>query len=127
MPPKPRWNAPPEIIEAARHHRKEQTLAETMLWEALRASRLNGVKFRRQHPIDTFILDFFSPQYQLAIEIDGEIHQNPDQSGYDAARSEALELKGIRVLRFKNDEVVNHLDGVLEQIKKHTSPSGSLS
>jgi very-short-patch-repair endonuclease len=104
----------PEIRSRARAMRKEQTPAEATLWSRLRDGRLNGLKFRRQHPIGPFIADFYYPAGKLVIELDGGGHLN--QQEYDAARTDWLNSQGCRVLRFTNDEVRFRLDAVLEAI-----------
>ncbi|HEY9867286.1 MAG TPA: DUF559 domain-containing protein, partial [Candidatus Obscuribacterales bacterium] len=87
-----------EIEEAARRLRRELTPAESILWEALRGRQLDGLKFRCQHPVGKFILDFYCPSVKLVIEVDGGIHDQ--QQEYDQARTEKLEAFGYRVLRF---------------------------
>ena len=101
----------PEIESAARQLRQQLTPAETRLWEAIRNRQLNGWRFRCQHPVGRFIVDFYCPAYKLAIEIDGDIHL--ERVEYDAARTEQLEDYGYRVIRFNNDEVLTNLDRVL--------------
>ena len=86
-----------------------------MLWEVLRERKLCGVRFRRQHAIDRFVLDFYSTAHKLAIEVDGEIHD--EQQEQDAVRTEHLEARGIRVLRFRNEEVLHALPRVLSSIR----------
>jgi very-short-patch-repair endonuclease len=104
----------PNIIAAARQLRLHLTPAEKMLWEALRNRQLNGLKFRCQHPVESFIVDFYCPQHRLAIELDGGIHDQ--QVEYDAARTALLNHLGYRVVRFRNQEVVSNLSQVLQQI-----------
>jgi very-short-patch-repair endonuclease len=104
----------PPIITAARRLRLDLTLAEKMLWEALRNRQLNGLKFRCQHPIESFVVDFYCPQHRLVIEVDGSVHDQ--QIEYDTARSESLHLLGYRVIRFRNREVISNLSQVLQQI-----------
>jgi very-short-patch-repair endonuclease len=98
----------------ARQKRSEPTLAENKLWSYLRGRRLLGVKFRRQHPIDKFIVDFYCTTANLAIEVDGPIHEYTREE--DAIRQEFLENLGIRILRFTNDEVLDSIKSVLEKI-----------
>ena len=98
--------------------RKSLTPAEEKLWEAIRNRKLNGFKFRRQHPLKQFIADFYCHEKKLIIELDGEIHQNPGNSEYDEGRTFELERFGLTVLRFNNDEVLKSLDKVLEKIRK---------
>jgi len=100
MPRKSRGKASARIVQAAREQRRQQTPAEKKLWEALRSRRLAGLKFRRQHPFQQFILDMFCVEYQL--EVDGGIHDDPAQAAHDTERTAFLEARGIRVLRFKN-------------------------
>ena len=80
-----------------------------------------GVKFRRQHPVSGFIIDFYCSSHKLGIEVDGEIHN--DRVEYDLDRQKLLESLGIKILRFKNEEVINALDLVLKTIKRHIIPS----
>ncbi|MFA5931765.1 MAG: endonuclease domain-containing protein [Candidatus Paceibacterota bacterium] len=98
----------------ARYLRKEETKAEKMLWQELRNKKL-GIKFRRQHPIDKFILDFYAPEINLAIELDGSIHT--ENKEYDKMRTEHLKSKNINVIRFWNSEVENNLKKVINKIK----------
>jgi very-short-patch-repair endonuclease len=105
-----------QIVEAARRQRRVPTPMEIKLWEALRDRRLEGLKFRRQHPLSRFILDAFCVEHQLEVEIDGLGHLEPVQAAYDQARSEYLQSVGIRVLRFSNAAVREDLEGVLATI-----------
>jgi very-short-patch-repair endonuclease len=105
-----RDNAP-----AARDLRIRQTSAEAMLWEALRNRRLDGLKFRSQHPVGPFVLDFCCPERRLAIEVDGGIHAA--QQGDDAERQALLVTAGYRVLRFPNEAVRDNLPAVLAAIR----------
>ncbi|MFO0761076.1 MAG: endonuclease domain-containing protein [Byssovorax sp.] len=100
----------------ARVMRKEPTAAEALLWKRLADSTVLGQKFRRQHVIDRFIVDFYCPTARLAIELDGPIHD--DHREYDAARQATLESLGIRVLRFTNDEVMTSLDTITATIAR---------
>ena len=101
--------------EQARHLRRHASVGEKLLWEHLRERQL-GVKFRRQHPLVNFIVDFYSPAQRLVVEIDGTIHQYNEAE--DHARNELLEVKGYKVIRFWNNEVEENLDKVLEAIKE---------
>ncbi|MFM7439767.1 MAG: endonuclease domain-containing protein [Snowella sp.] len=103
-----------EIEEAARLLRKQLTPAEAKLWAALRGRQLKGLKFRCQHPIGRFIVDFYCPSLKLVIEVDGGIHTQ--QQDYDQARTDQLENFSYHVLRFTNDEVIHDLPKVLNQI-----------
>jgi very-short-patch-repair endonuclease len=104
----------PEIEQAAKQLRKRSTPAEEMLWQALRNRQLNGLRFRRQHPVGRFILDFYCPSTKLVIELDGAGHT--EQQEYDTARTQELEPHGYRVIRFDNQRVMNDLDAVLDEI-----------
>jgi adenine-specific DNA-methyltransferase len=111
--------AEPRVYEAlrprARELRKNQTKAENMLWSTLRYRKRLGFKFRRQHVIDQFIVDFYCAEARLVIEIDGAVHELTGER--DHARQEPLEALGLRVMRFKNDEVMRNLDGVMSRLK----------
>ncbi len=108
----------------ARQLRRDQTLAETKLWLALRSHQLENIHFRRQHPIGNYIVDFCAPQAKLIIELDGSQHL--EQQEYDAERTEFLESKGYRVLRFWNSDVLNNLDGVMIMILDAVNPDLTL-
>ncbi|GGG38337.1 endonuclease domain-containing protein [Hymenobacter glacieicola] len=97
--------------------RRHSTEAEDKLWQALRNRQLAGIKFRRQHSIDRYIVDFVCLKHKLIIEVDGEIHNQPDQQDYDAGRSALLQELGYRILRFSNDQVLHELDQVVVTIK----------
>jgi very-short-patch-repair endonuclease len=96
--------------------RQNPTLAEAALWTNLRAVRLSDYKFRRQHPIDQYIVDFACAQRWLIVEIDGDVHAQDNAMRQDAVREARLVALGYRVLRFTNDDVMHHLSGVLEAI-----------
>jgi very-short-patch-repair endonuclease len=98
----------------ARQLRRSQTSEEEKLWKCLRAKRMLGVKFRRQHPCGPYFLDFACESLLLAIELDGAGHS--EQAGYDAERDEFLRDRGYTVLRFGNDDVVLRLHAVLETV-----------
>ncbi|MFA4975489.1 MAG: endonuclease domain-containing protein [Candidatus Paceibacterota bacterium] len=104
-------------IVKARHLRQEETKVEKILWEKLRNRKL-GLKFRRQHPIDMYILDFYVPEIKFGIELDGSIHNIKENKEYDKERTEYLRSKNIKILRFQNSEIENNLDMVLNKIKE---------
>lgn len=106
---------------AAREMRREPTPAEEHLWQALRGSAL-GVRFRRQHPVGRFILDFWCPAARLAIEVDGDIHDL--QQERDAERTAVLESFGYSVLRFRNEEVMQDRPSVLARIRAEVGARG---
>jgi len=100
----------------ARVLRKTMTHCESILWECIRNNKL-GVKFRRQHPIEAFILDFYCHELKLGIEVDGSIHEYGDNQLYDAGRTIQLNEYEIRIIRFRNEEVLNDVERVLERLK----------
>ena len=103
---------------AARAMRRDLTPAERILWHALRHRQLTGLRFRCQHPLGPFILDFCCPERRLVVQLDGAGHQEPDQSEYDHRRAEHLRSYGYQVLRFRNQEVLRDLAGVLDRIRE---------
>jgi very-short-patch-repair endonuclease len=106
---------PSERRRFARGLRKHPTRAEDILWTQLCGSRFEGAKFRRQVPIDRYVVDFYCHAAKLVVELDGKQHEW--FAGYDAGRTEILERLGVRVIRFANDEVCNDLDAVLARIR----------
>ena len=101
-------------IDRARKLRRESTQAELKLWGALRSRQLDGLKWRRQVPVDIYFADFVSKEARLVVELDGESHLH--RAGYDEARTRIIEACGYKVIRFTNDEVVADLDNVLTRI-----------
>lgn len=104
----------PVKVQRAKELRRQMTQEEKLLWQHLRANRLNGLHFRRQQIIDGFIADFYCHAARLVIEVDGEIHQQ--QAEYDAERDRILLARGLRLLRIQNEEVRQNLDRVLARI-----------
>ncbi len=100
----------------ARILRRNLTIPEKMLWRRLRAHRLAGAGFRRQHPIGPYIVDFCAPRKKVVIELDGEPHTA--QKEYDSARSDYLAGLGFTVIRFWNHEVVEDIEAVLKKIRE---------
>ena len=96
----------------ARRLRRSQTEAEIRLWTFLRGSRLSGFKFRRQHPVPPYVLDFYCDDAKLAVELDGSQHTEVT----DLERTRALQSKGIRVLRFWDNDALSRTEAVLEAI-----------
>ncbi len=107
-----------DLIDNARALRKRSTDAERLLWQRLRHRQL-GVRFRRQHPVAGFILDFYCAEAQLGIELDGGEHAREGTRDYDEHRERILAGRGIRLLRFWNPEVLLQLDAVMETIWHH--------
>ena len=106
------------IMQNAHDLRMDLTEAEKILWEALRNRRLNNCKFRRQHALENYVADFYCHEAKLVIELDGEIHGEQEQKEYDRDRTSVLKQYGLKVMRFKNEEVVNELEVVLDKIKQ---------
>ena len=107
---------PDYIIELARELRQNMTESEKLLWEKLRKKQVDGYRFRRQHPVYRYVLDFYCYEKKLAIELDGDVHIQREE--YDEYRDEFLKSTGIETLRFKNYEVVNDINQVLKKIKE---------
>lgn len=118
------YGAFPETFRLAHKLRRTLTPAEKILWHELRNRNLSGYKFRRQHPVREFIVDFFCPEKELVIEIDGKIHHLPDVKERDENRTAELERLGLTIFRFSNEEVTNDTEEVMRKIEKHlSSPS----
>jgi very-short-patch-repair endonuclease len=114
----PYWpEVPRENWERAQEMRKQPTLCERILWKAVRGNQL-GSAFRRQHPIGPYIVDFVCYDAKLIVELDGDVHVDPEQIEHDKARDEYLRSRGFRVLRYANNDVLNSLEGVVEDISK---------
>jgi len=115
-PEKPTWKVTPRLRTNARALRKNSTDCERLLWSELRDHRLNGARFRRQVPIEHFVVDFVCHIAKLVIELDGGQHFSDDGERADAARTAVIESKGFRVLRFSNHDVMTNRTGVLETV-----------
>jgi very-short-patch-repair endonuclease len=112
MPERVNPPLPSRTLELARKLRSTTTDAEQKLWHHLRAARLNGLKFRRQHPIPPYIVDFYCEAMKLVVELDGSQH-NED---VDATRTRFLESRGLKILRYWDNEVLRDTEAVLEAI-----------
>ena len=109
----------PEKKQAARILRQNPTQAEQVLWEKVRRKQIRGLRFRRQHVINGYIVDFYCHKLNLIIEIDGSSHNNKKE--YDDFRQNEIKAKsGSHFLRFSNQEVINHTEDVLQKIKTFT-------
>ena len=104
------------VIQHAKKLRQDMTATEKILWSKLHNKQLNGLKFRRQHPIERYIADFYCHEYKLIIELDGKIHS--ERKEYDENRDRFVVAGGYNVLRISNDEIENSIDDILERIKK---------
>ena len=108
--------APKQTVAMARRLRKSMTPPEARLWLALRGQAQAGLRFRRQHPIGPFILDFYCDRARLAVEVDGEWHALEDQPRRDERRDAWMERRGIFTLRIPATEVRDNIEGVVEAI-----------
>ena len=97
--------------------RSDMTPMERLLWAELRNRKLDGIKFRRQHPIESFVLDFYAPEVSLAVELDGDVHDLPERREADKRRQTRLEAIGITVLRITNLEAAQNMDVTLNKIR----------
>ena len=103
--------------EKRRYLRKNITLAEKIVWLNIRHKQIEGERFLRQFSVKQYVLDFYCPKLRLAIEVDGETHLTDEELEYDKQRQDYLESLGLIVLRFRNEEVFNNADSVLNRIK----------
>jgi len=103
--------------EKRRYLRRNITLAEKIIWLNIRRKQIEGERFLRQFSIKHYVLEFYCPKLRLALEIDGETHLTEEELEYDKQRQDYLESLGIIFLRFKNEEVFNNADVVIEKIK----------
>lgn len=111
-----RRNSSQALLEVIKEQRHNPTPTEEKLWQELRRKTLSGCKFRRQHPVAGYILDFYCPKLKLGIEVDGGVHKTPEQIKYDKQRTDELTALGIKIIRFWNSEVMNGIDAVLIKI-----------
>ena len=107
-----------DFLSRARELRRDMTPQERKLWRHLRGKQLYGLRFRKQHPIAPFVVDFFCHEPKLVVEIDGPSHYEPGQQGYDRARTERLSQRGMRVIRFTNRDIDHSIEGVLQEIAR---------
>jgi very-short-patch-repair endonuclease len=117
-----RWNmfygAEPKTLRAASILRRNMTLAEKVLWKKLSDRKIFKAKFRKQHPIWIFIVDFYCHEYKLVIEVDGDVHEEDEVNEYDLGRTAELNRFGLKVIRFTNDEILFNMDFVISEIQK---------
>ncbi|MET4682809.1 endonuclease domain-containing protein [Brevundimonas faecalis] len=106
-----------QSYERARRMRRSLTPPEAQLWAILKGRKLAGLKFRRQHPIGPYILDFYCAEAKLAVEVDGSLHWNPDQMSHDRRRTAWLKTQGVEVLRLASIDVGKEMEGVLGLIR----------
>ena len=124
---RPRSISPKVFLDRARQMRREDTRAEKRAWIQLKDRRTLGLKFRRQVPIDGYIVDFYCHGIRVIVEIDGGVHDRPGQSEWDAERNQRLEELGYRVLHLTNEDVLNHPNCLFETIRAlYPSPGAHL-
>jgi very-short-patch-repair endonuclease len=111
------YGATPLIFERANQLRKHQTESEKFLWKILKNKQLLGLRFKRQHPIEKFIADFYCHSLKLVIEVDGKIHFNREKIEVDRERSAKMENFGIMVIRFTNDDIIQNIEIVRTSIE----------
>ncbi|WP_224485424.1 endonuclease domain-containing protein [Robertkochia aurantiaca] len=114
-----------QTFSKARELRGKMTPTENLLWNVLNEIPFRTHKFRRQHPFGHYILDFYSHQLKLSIEVDGEYHQQADQLEYDRMRTEFINFQGIKEMRFTNREIEDNLEDVIKQIHAFIESSSS--
>jgi len=110
------YGAKPELFIIAKKLRAKQTQTESLLWKKLINKQLLGYKFRRQHPINNYIADFYCHRLKFVIELDGKYHSSSTQYSYDIKRDEDMEEFGILVLRIKDNELLNDFDNTIKTI-----------
>ena len=111
--------ANPLVFALAKDLRKNMTGVEIILWNHLKAG-INGLKFRRQHPLGIYIADFYCHKIKLIIEVDGNIHNKKEIKEYDIERENSLIAEGYTVIRFSNYQILNKIEFVLSTITTHT-------
>jgi very-short-patch-repair endonuclease len=113
------YDATPNSFQKAKWLRNNSTRHEQLLWECLRKNKILGVRIKRQHPIGRYIADFYCHAAKLVIEIDGVTHNTTNQKLYDEERTLNLNINGLKVIRFSNDEVEHNLTGVVSEVTKY--------
>lgn len=116
------FGANAEIFKRAGELRINQTAVEKILWEELREKKINGLRFRRQHPISNFIVDFYCHRKKLVIEVDGGIHRDREVKEKDECRTIELEKLGLTVIRFTNEEIETNIGEVINKIRNLAPP-----
>jgi very-short-patch-repair endonuclease len=110
------FGAKAELFTLALQMRRNPTEAEKTMWKILRKFRHSGFPFRRQHPIEFYIADFYCHNLRLVIEVDGEIHTEKEIQNHDEGRTGELERFGIKVIRFTNSQILHDSNLVVEKI-----------
>ena len=114
------FGAKAEGLRLASDLRRNTTNAENLLWKQLKNKKIKGLRFRRQHPIDEFIVDFFCPKAMLVIELDGGIHDSDAQHERDLERTKILNRHGLKVIRFSNEDIEQNIMEVISRIIENT-------
>jgi very-short-patch-repair endonuclease len=110
------FGAKPSIFKLAKELRKSETEAEKILWSKLNKNQILGLQFRRQHPINIFIADFYCVRIKLIIEVDGSIHEIVENQEHDIGRAQILNDFGITLIRFSNKQIFDEIDSTVVQI-----------
>ena len=109
----------PNNFSNAQYLRENMTNAELIFWNKVKNKQFHGLKFRRQHPINKYIADFYCHELKLIIEIDGDYHNKSEVKKYDILRTKDLNFQDLNILRFTNNEIENCMEEVLEKITKY--------
>lgn len=112
------FGATPDIFKKAKELRRYETEAEKILWTKLCRNQMLGLQFRRQHPLNRFIADFYCAKIKLVIEVDGNIHELPENKVYDIGRSQILNDFGITVIRFSNEQIIDDIKNIIKIIEE---------
>jgi very-short-patch-repair endonuclease len=110
------YGAEPYIFARAKALRQNMTPAEVKLWDRLKNNQLGGFRFKAQHPVYKFIVDFYSHKARLVVEVDGEIHKNSVE--YDQNRTTELEKYELKIIRFTNQEIETNIEDVVKRIRE---------
>ena len=113
------YNAEEQTFDNAKRLRKEMTAAEKFLWKIVRRKAIQGFKFRRQHPIDYYVADFYCHKVKLVVEVDGDIHDLEEIRIKDENRDAAMRKYGLKILRVKNEDVLFNAELVVKEIEKY--------
>ena len=113
------YGAKPNIFEKAKSLRNNMTIAEKIFWKELNANKIKGYRFKAQHPVNRYIVDFYCHKAKLVIEIDGNIHDNEEVKERDDGRTYEIENYGLKVIRFTNNQVLNNIEEVINEIKNN--------
>ena len=120
------YGADSNTLRTAHILRRSLTKAEAVLWKKLSDRKIFKSKFRRQHPVYIFIVDYYCHEYKLVIEVDGDIHNDEIARQYDSGRTEVLNKFGLKVIRFTNNQILYSLDSVIETIQREITERSPL-